>query len=236
MKKWIFIITGTFLMAAAYRTIYDSVGMITGGFSGISIIVRKLTERMREYAELKAQYEYINGASSIDIFMSGKWKVIYKLIYKLIPEGGVPIWVTNIILNTPLFIYVYKRMGKTFVKDTLIADVLLTAYMAVLPVSDIAGTENMADYAWAAIIGGICAGTGIGMVLKAESTTGGTDMLASVIYHRYNKWSVVLIMNVIDTLIIVAGVFISGICISLWAVLAVVVTAMSARFIMTHFW
>lgn len=219
-------------MAAAYRTIYDSVGMITGGFSGISIIVRKLTERMREYAELKAQYEYINGAFSIDTFMSGKWK----LIYKLIPEGGVPIWVTNIILNIPLFIYVYNRMGKTFVKDTLIADVLLTTYMAVLPVSDIAGTENMADYAWAAIIGGICAGTGIGMVLKAESTTGGTDMLASVIYHRYNKWSVVMIMNVIDTLIIVAGVFISGICISLWAVLAVVVTAMSARFIMTHFW
>ena len=36
--KWIYIITGTFLMAIAYKSIYDSAGMVTGGISGISII------------------------------------------------------------------------------------------------------------------------------------------------------------------------------------------------------
>ena len=29
--KWIYIITGTFLMAIAYKSIYDSAGMVTGG-------------------------------------------------------------------------------------------------------------------------------------------------------------------------------------------------------------
>lgn len=41
--KWIYIITGTFLMAIAYKSIYDSAGMVTGGISGISIIIRRLS-------------------------------------------------------------------------------------------------------------------------------------------------------------------------------------------------
>ena len=41
--KWIYIITGTFLMAIAYKSIYDSDGMVTGGISGISIIIRRLS-------------------------------------------------------------------------------------------------------------------------------------------------------------------------------------------------
>lgn len=40
--KWIYIITGTFLMAIAYKSIYDSAGMVTGGISGISIISKKI--------------------------------------------------------------------------------------------------------------------------------------------------------------------------------------------------
>ena len=86
-------------------------------------------------------------------------------------------------------------------------------------------------YAWAALIGGLCAGTGIGMVLRAESTTGGTDMLASILYYRYGKWSIVTIMNVIDGMIIIAGVFLFGIKVTIWAVFAVIITTFAARFI-----
>ena len=46
--KWIYIITGTFLMAIAYKSIYDSAGMVTGGISGISIIIRRLSLTAKE--------------------------------------------------------------------------------------------------------------------------------------------------------------------------------------------
>ena len=36
------LVIGALLMAVAYRMIYDSVGMVTGGFSGVGIIVGRL--------------------------------------------------------------------------------------------------------------------------------------------------------------------------------------------------
>lgn len=215
MKKWLFIITGTLLMAVAYKTIYDSVGMITGGFSGISIIVRRLSVYLQHYIMEKAKYTSNS---------------IMYIISRVIPEDGIPIWITNISLNIPLFICAYKERGIYFLKDTLAADVLLTFFMALLPSSDITGD----GYALAALIGGLCAGLGVGMVLKAESTTGGTDMLASILYYRYGKWSIVTIMNVIDAAIIIAGVFLFGVRVSLWAVFAVIITTIAAKFIISR--
>ena len=108
MKKWLFIITGTLLMAVAYKTIYDSVGMITGGFSGISIIVRRLSVYLQHYTMEKAKYTSNS---------------IMYIISRVIPEDGIPIWITNISLNIPLFICAYKERGIYFLKDTLAADV-----------------------------------------------------------------------------------------------------------------
>lgn len=102
--KWIYIITGTFLMAIAYKSIYDSAGMVTGGISGISIIIRRLSLIAKE-----------------------SWKSGW------FPQSGIPIWFTNIILDIPLFIWAYCKKGIDYIKDTLAADALLTFFMAVLP-------------------------------------------------------------------------------------------------------
>lgn len=138
--KWIYIITGTFLMAIAYKSIYDSAGMVTGGISGISIIIRRLSLIAKE-----------------------SWKSGW------LPQSGIPIWLTNIMLDIPLFIWAYCKKGIDYIKDTLAADVLLTFFMAVLP----ADTRVDVSYLKTAIIGGIMAGVGIGMVLRTEITTGG---------------------------------------------------------------
>lgn len=138
--KWIYIITGTFLMAIAYKSIYDSAGMVTGGISGISIIIRRLSLIAKE-----------------------SWKSGW------FPQSGIPIWFTNIMLDIPLFIWAYCKKGIDYIKDTLAADALLTFFMAVLP----ADTRVDVSYLKTAIIGGIMAGVGIGMVLMTEITTGG---------------------------------------------------------------
>ena len=101
--------------------------------------------------------------------------------------------------------YYYKSIN--YIKDTLAADALLTFFMAVLP----ADTRVDVSYLKTAIIGGIMAGVGIGMVLRTEITTGGTDLLAGLIVERSRYLSVVVIMNIIDALIIIAGAFAFGI-------------------------
>lgn len=98
-------------MAVAYKTIYDSVGMVTGGFSGISIIVRRLTEYLKDYSYVKIQ-----ESSVPDGMQQGGVHIVYYLINNIIPSGGVPIWFTNISLNIPLFICAYKERGKAFLR------------------------------------------------------------------------------------------------------------------------
>ncbi len=78
----------------------------------------------------------------------------------------------------------------------------------------------------AAIFGGVLSGAGIGFVLLAKSTTGGTDLLAVLLQHKiFRHYSVVQILQVIDGLIVIAGLYMFGIRIGFYAVIAIFVTS-----------
>ena len=65
--EYLLIIVGTGLMGTAITSCFDAAGMVTGGFSGIAILVKAWT------------------------------KGLY--------GNGIPLWITNLILNVPLFLY-----------------------------------------------------------------------------------------------------------------------------------
>ncbi|MBQ4283408.1 MAG: YitT family protein [Lachnospira sp.] len=189
-KRSLQLVIGTFFMAIAYKSIYDSVQMVTGGFSGIGVIVRHLTMG--------------------------------------IVEGGIPMWVTNVVLNVPLFIASYIIKGRKFVADTVVGTALLTVFLAVLP----SKMPETTDYLIAAVTGGVLYGLGIGLVLSAGATTGGTDMLAVLLTKVLKGYSIVRIMQIIDGLIIVAGMVVFGIRISLYAMIAIYIgTIVSDRIV-----
>ncbi|MED4923123.1 YitT family protein [Anoxybacillus geothermalis] len=60
------------------------------------------------------------------------------------------------------------------------------------------------DPLWSAMIGGILVGAGIGLMLREETSTGGTDLLAQFI-ARLTNWNVGIVIFVIDACIISAG-------------------------------
>ena len=184
MKRYLYLAAGTFLMAAAYKSIYQSVGMVTGGFSGIGVIVNRVT--------------------------GGVW------------AGGVPLWITNVTLNVPLFIAAFYIEGKEFIKNTVTGAVLLTLYLAVLPAIPV----DAADYLLAAVYGGAACGAGIGLVLKSGFTTGGTDMLGVLLHRFFRQYALASIIQVLDMAVIIAGVLVFGMSVSLYAIIAVYVTAL----------
>lgn len=59
------------------------------------------------------------------------------------------------------------------------------------------------DPLWSAMIGGILVGAGIGLMLREETSTGGTDLLAQFI-ARLTNWNVGIVIFVIDACIISA--------------------------------
>ena len=156
LENYFLILLGTALMAIAIQWIFDRVGLITGGFTGLTIIIRNLTEA-------------------------------------LLP-GGIPLWLTNIVLNIPIFLYSYIRFGKKYIGKTGFATILLSVWLYLIPVIDMSGD----DYMLAALFGGAFTGIGMALVLKAGATTGGTDMVAAIIQSHMRHYTVVQVMQVLD--------------------------------------
>ena len=182
-KKWyldyLLIIVGTGLMALAINSVFDASGLVTGGFSGIAILVKRWT-----------------GG---------------------IVDGGIPLWLTNITLNIPLFLLGCKIRGFSFVKKALIGEISLSTWLALQPVWNIAGD----DLLLAAVYGGVIQGIGIGMVFLGQGTTGGTDMMAALIQKYLRHYSIAQIMQFIDGAIVLVGMYVFGVQKALYAIIAV---------------
>ena len=130
---------------------------------------------------------------------------------------GLPLWVTNTVLNIPLFLAGFKIMGWRFIKRTLYATVLLSVVFYILP----EGMYIEDDLLLSALFGGIITGVGTGFVLAGGCTTGGTDMLAALIRAKFPHYSVAQIMQLLDGIIVVAGATVFGIRTALYALIAI---------------
>ena len=64
-------------------------------------------------------------------------------------------------------------------------------------------------------------GIGIGMVFLGQGTTGGTDMMAALIQKYMRHYSIAQIMQFIDGLIVIVGMYVFGIQRALYAIIAV---------------
>ena len=182
ITMYLLLTAGTFFMAVGINVIYEPLSMVTGGFSGVGILVKKLTQ-------------------------TGQW-------------SGIPVGMTTLLLNIPLFIWGYCQKGKEFVKKTIYAATCFSFFLLIVPTFDIVKQ----DYLMAALVGGILNGTGIGLVFSQGASTGGSDLLGVLTAKVLPGLSTSERLILIDTLIVAAGVFVFGLEIGLYAVVAVFVT------------
>ena len=68
-------------------------------------------------------------------------------------------------------------------------------------------------------------GAGIGLVFVAQSTTGGTDLIAALIQHFLPSYSISTLMWILDTLIVLLGAYLFGIQMTLYAIIAIYLTS-----------
>lgn len=170
---YVCMVVGAFIMGFAIKNMYDPVGLVTGGVSGIAIILKRL--------------------------------------------AGVPLWITNTVLNLPLFLAAWKVKGWQFIKNTAVATIALSVSLYVIPEMKFL-TE---DVFLAALFGGILSGLGTGLVFMASATTGGTDTLAALIQRKLRHYSLAKIMQVLDGMVVLAGATVFGIPYALYAFIAI---------------
>ena len=115
---------------------------------------------------------------------------------------GVGVGTVNILLNVPLFLVSMKSMGVRFGVRSLIAMALLSLLIDHLPLPP--ATDDML---LAAVYGGAISGIGFGLVLRGSATTGGTDMLASLLHRLVPALRVSYCIFFFDGLVIIASAF-----------------------------
>ncbi len=170
---YVLIVFGAFIMGFAIKNMYDPAGLVTGGVTGVAIIVK----------------------------------------YYM----GIPLWLTNTVLNIPLFLIAWRVQSFSFIKRTAAATAALSLSLYIIP--EIPMVTD--DIFLSALFGGIVSGVGTGLVFLMQATTGGTDMLAALMRRKLKQYSIAQIMQVLDGLIVLAGAGVFGITIALYACIAI---------------
>ncbi len=181
-KDIAYILLGTLLMAFGINLAFDPMGLVSGGVTGLAIVVKHVTESL--------------------------W------------EGGVPVWLTNLLFNGPLFLVAFMKKGKSYIAKTMFATVMLSVWIYAVPVYRL-----FDDYVLATLFGGVMSGAGIGMVFSRMATTGGTDLLSALIHDKVKHLSIPRLLAVIDGAIVVLGAVVFGVENAMYAICIVYLCA-----------
>lgn len=177
------VICGTVFMALAVNLIYEPLGMVTGGVSGLSIVIQRI---------------------------SSVWF-----------HTSVPVWLSNLLINIPIFVCALRLMGKEYMCMTFLANISFTAALYLIPVP----STPQKDYLLAAVVGGVLTGTGLGLVFSRGYSTGGTDLLGAILHRFIPYYPAARFLFVLDSLVILAGAWLFGVRVAVYAVIAVYLTS-----------
>ena len=127
---------------------------------------------------------------------TGGFSGIATIVYYLL---DIPVGRVMLVLNIPLFLLSYIRVGKHIVIRSIIGTFILSSFIDLLEPWGAVTTDGFL----ACIYGGICVGIGTALVLKSNSSTGGTDLLSYIIksYRPYYRTSSLIV--IVDTIIII---------------------------------
>ena len=146
---------------------------------------------------------------------SGGFSGLATVIYYLL---NIPVGTTIFILNIPLLILSYKRLGKRFLIKALLGISILSIFIDLLePIKYLTQDRFLAS-----VYGGIASGIGTSLVLKSSSSTGGTDLLSYIIRSYKPHYSASTLIVGVDIAIVALNViFFKNIEIGLYSAITI---------------
>lgn len=95
----------------------------------------------------------------------------------------LPVGVMIMVMNVPLFIIGWKRLGARSLIGALVVMILNSVLIDLLAMTDIVATD---EPLLAAVYGGVINGAGYGLIYTAGTTGGGTDIVAKLLRRKYS--------------------------------------------------
>ena len=146
---------------------------------------------------------------------SGGFTGIATIFYYIL---NVPVGATMMILNIPVFLFAWFKMGKKFLIKSIIGAVSLSIFTDFLDKFEALTTDKIL----ACVYGGILMGVGTAIVLKVYSSTGGSDLLSLLIKKYKPNVETGKLITIIDGAVVLLNVIIlKNIEIGLYSALAI---------------
>lgn len=136
----------------------------------------------------------------------------------------------SFLINLPLFALGFRQVGWRFAVRSFVAMMLLSAMIDLLPQRDLAG-----DMMLASVFGGVTMGVGLGLVVRAGATTGGTDMAALLVHSKAGFLSVPAVLFAIDAAVVALAAVMFGLQAGLFALVALYTSAKAMDEVITGF-
>lgn len=136
-----------------------------------------------------------------------------------------------LVINIPLFIVGILVLGKNFGAKTAYGTIALIFILDILSkyYSNLSVTN---DNLLSAIYGGLVLGTGLGIVFRCGGSTGGTDLIGSILNKYFKSLSIPKLTMIFDFLIVVfSGIVNKNIETALYSAIALYIIVRVADFI-----
>ena len=146
-----------------------------------------------------------------------------QIINRLFP--AIPVGVTVIVLNIPLFLLGWKLIGGKLLVSSLYAMFISSVFIDLItPLYD----WQPMDPLLACIFGGLLMGGSLGIVFLQGATTGGTDLAARLLKLKF-KWLPMgkLLMGVDLTVIILVALFFQNLNTALYGLVALYISTLA---------
>lgn len=191
-KDVLLILIGSTVTSIATKYFFDPAGLVTGGVSGLAIIIKYLTG---EYSPLQ-----------------------------------IPLWVSNLLVNIPIFLFAWKTEGFRSIMRTGLSWLIITAELAIFPEYDLISGNLLL----VSVYGGICFGIGTGLLLMARATSGGTDMLGNTLHRYVRQYSVGRLIQFLDGIVVILGAVVFNVEHTLYALISVYIMGKITDWILTQ--
>lgn len=136
--------------------------------------------------------------------------------------------ILNFVMNVPLLILGYYKLGKEITLNTLVCVLSLSIFLYVIPAESISDNILLS-----ALFGGAIGGLGIGLIMKYSGTSGGMDIIA-IIISRSSNFSVGLLLTGMNSVIVLISGTVFNWEIALYTLLSIYLTGKAIDTVYTN--
>ena len=130
----------------------------------------------------------VSGLSTLIHLLSGKRVDIGLMIF---------------LINIPIFLLGLKYTGWKFIIRSLITVATLSGVTSLLKILQFPSLTD--DCVLASLYGGVCQGIGIGLFVRYEFSSGGTELLGRLFSKWFRVGNIPVCVGILDAIIVVAG-------------------------------